>query len=69
MPGARALAFIDDVAVFLPLESARDTSVITKVTLQLQECLALEDVQLNHNKSQALLTGCITLDNLTEAQL
>ena len=68
VPGARALAFIDDITVILPPARAHDTSAIAAVTSWLQERLALEGVQLNRSKSQALLAGGVSLDDLTAAQ-
>lgn len=68
VPRARALAFIDDIAVIFSPESARDTTVIAKVTSRPQERLALEEIQLIHIKSQALMAGSVALDDFSKIQ-
>lgn len=68
LPGARALALLDDVKVIFLLEGARDTVAIAKTMLRLQERLALKWVQLNRSKSQVLLAGGITPNDLLEIQ-
>lgn len=55
VPGARALAFIYHITVTLLPESVRDIASVAKVTSRLQECPALEGIQLNHSKSRALM--------------
>lgn len=57
VPGTRALAFIDGITIILLPKSARYAAAIAKITSWLQELLALERVQLNDSKSQALLAG------------
>lgn len=64
----RVLTFTDDITVIFAPENAWDTTGIAKVTLWLQEYLALEGIQLNRSTSQALLARSINLGNPSETQ-
>lgn len=55
------------MAIFPP-ESVRDTSFIARVAPWPRERLVLEGARLNRSKSQALLAGGITLEDLSEIQ-
>ena len=68
MPGARAVSFIDDIAVILPTELFLDVAAIGKVTEWLQEHLGVEGISLNRIKSQALLADRLGPEHLTEEQ-
>ena len=47
MPGARAVSFIDDITVILPLELSLNMVAIGKVTEWLQERLGVKGISLN----------------------
>lgn len=68
MPEARVLAFIHDITVIYPPKSARAIAAIVKFMPWLQVHLALERIQLNSSKCQALLAGVIALKDVPEAQ-
>ena len=68
MPGARAVSFIDDIAVILPTEFCLDITAIGKVTERLQERLGVEGILLNRKKSQGLLADGVGPEQLTEEQ-
>ena len=68
MPGARAVSFIDEIAVILPPELSLDMAVIVKVTEWLQERLGVEGISLNRRKSPALLADGVGPEHLTEEQ-
>ena len=68
VPGARAVSFIDDIAVILPPEVSLDMAAIGKVTEWLQERLRVEGISLNQRKSQALLADGVGPEQLTEEQ-
>ena len=68
MPGARAVSFIDDIAVILLPELALDMAAIGKVTEWLQERLGLDGISLNRRKAQALLADGVGPEQLTEEQ-
>ena len=55
VPKARAVSFIDDITVILPLELSLDMAAIGKVAEWLQERLGVEGISSNRRKSQALL--------------
>ena len=66
--GARAMAFIDDITVILPPESARDMSAICKVTAWFEDRLAVLGIKLNRGKSKALLPGVLRVTDLTDTE-
>ena len=47
VPGARAISFIEDIAVILPPELSLGMTVIGKFTEWLQERLGVEGISLN----------------------
>ena len=49
--GARAVSFIGDITVILPLELSPNTAAIGNVTEYLQERLGVEGISLNRRKS------------------
>ena len=69
MPGARAVSFVDDITVILPLELFLDMAEIGKVTKWPQELLGVEGITLNRRKSQALLADGVEPEQLTEEQV
>ena len=68
VPGAKAVSFIDDITVILPLELSLDMAAIGKVAEWLQERLGVEGISLNRRKSQALLADRVGPEQLTEEQ-
>ena len=65
---ARAVSFIDDIAVILPLELSLGMVPIGKVTEQLQERLGVEGISLNPRKPQALLEDGVGPEHVTGEQ-
>ena len=68
MSGARAVSFMGNIAVILPLEFSLDVAAVSKVTEWLQEGLGVEGISLNRRKSQTLLAVGVGPEHLTEEQ-
>ena len=69
VPEARAVSFIDDIAVILPPELSLDMAARGKVTEWLQvRLVGIEGIPLNRRKPQVLLAVGVGPEQLTEEQ-